>query len=57
MELPDKKERGRPDRRFMDLGREDMQVFGVTEEDDAGDRRTWKQMIRWDRAAKSTRPP
>ena len=33
MELPGKRKRGRPKRRFVDVVREDMQVAGVTEED------------------------
>ena len=45
MELPGKKKSGRPKRRFIDIVREDMQVVGATEED-AEDRKTWKEMIR-----------
>ena len=42
-ELPGKKKRGRPRRRFMDAVREDMAVVGVTEMDD--DRTKWKWKI------------
>ncbi|XP_051788839.1 uncharacterized protein LOC127529415 [Erpetoichthys calabaricus] len=44
IELPGKRKRGRPKRRFMDVVREDMQVMGVTEQD-AEDRKVWKKMI------------
>ena len=45
LKLPGKRKRERPKRRFMDMVREDMQVVGATEED-AEDRKRWKQMIR-----------
>ena len=45
MELPGKRRKGRPKRRYMDAVREDMRAVGVTEED-AEDRGRWKQMIR-----------
>ncbi|KAJ8376011.1 hypothetical protein SKAU_G00065910 [Synaphobranchus kaupii] len=45
MELPGKRRRGRPKRRFMDTVKEDMQAVGVTE-DEAQDKNRWKQMIR-----------
>lgn len=45
MELPGKRKRGRPKRRFMDAVREDMQVVGTIEED-AEERIRWKRMIR-----------
>ena len=45
MELPGKRKRGRPKRRFMEMVREDMQVVGTTE-GDAEDRKRWKQMLR-----------
>ena len=45
MELPGKRRKGRPKRRYMDAVREDMRVVGVTEED-AEDRTRWKRMIR-----------
>ena len=32
-ELPDKRVRGRPERRFMDVVTEDMKLVGVREED------------------------
>uniref|UniRef100_A0A0E9T304 Uncharacterized protein n=1 Tax=Anguilla anguilla TaxID=7936 RepID=A0A0E9T304_ANGAN len=40
MELPGRRKRGRPKRRFMDMVREDLQVVG------AEDRKRWKRMIR-----------
>ena len=40
MELPGKRKRGRPNRRFMDM---DMQVVGGREED-AEDRKRWKSI-------------
>ena len=45
MELPGKRRKGRPKRRYMDAVKEDMRAVGVTEED-AEDRGRWKQMIR-----------
>ena len=45
MELPGKRKRGRPKRRFMDAVREDMAEIEVTEED-AEDRNKWKWEIR-----------
>ena len=45
MELPGRRPRGRPKRRFMDVVKEDMRVVGVRE-DEAEDRVRWKQMIR-----------
>ena len=45
LELPGKRPRGRPKRRFMDVVKEDMKVVGVREED-AKDRVRWRQMIR-----------
>ncbi|XP_051790978.1 uncharacterized protein LOC127529870 [Erpetoichthys calabaricus] len=45
IELPGKRKRGRPKRRFMDVVREDMQVMGVTEQN-TEDRKIWKKMIR-----------
>ncbi|MBN3293353.1 YSM6 protein, partial [Polypterus senegalus] len=44
IELSGKRKRGRSKRRFMDVVREDMQVMGVTEQDDE-DRKIWKKMI------------
>ena len=41
MELPGKRKRGRPRRRFMGAVREDMAVVEVTEED-AHDRTKWR---------------
>lgn len=40
LELPRRKQKGRPNRRFMDVV-EGMRVYGVTEED----RVRWRQMI------------
>ena len=45
MELPGKRKRGRPKRRFMDVVKEDMAEVEVTEED-AVDRRNWRKKIR-----------
>ena len=45
MDLPGRRRRGRPKRRFMDAVKEDMQVVGVTEED-AEDRARWRRVIR-----------
>ena len=44
-ELPCRRPRGRPKRRFMDVVKEDMKLVGVREED-TGDRLRWKQLIR-----------
>ena len=44
-ELPGRRSRGRPKRRFMDVVKEDMKVVGVREED-AEDRVRWRQLIR-----------
>ena len=45
MELPGKRKRGRPKRRFMDVVKEDMADVEVTEEDTV-DRRNWRKKIR-----------
>ena len=45
MELPGRRQRGRPKRRYMDVVNVDMQVVGVKEED-AEDRERWKGLIR-----------
>ena len=45
MELPGKRKRGRPKRRFMDVVKEDMAKVEVTEEDTV-DRRNWRKKIR-----------
>ena len=37
MELPGKRKRGRPKRRFMDVVKEDMAEVEVTEEDTTGE--------------------
>ena len=46
MELPGKRRRGRPKRRFLDAVKEDMQEVGV-KETDVEDRKMWRMMIRW----------
>ena len=45
MELPGKRKRGRPKRRFMDVVKEGMAEVEVTEEDRV-DRRNWRKKIR-----------
>ena len=45
MELPRKRKRGRPKRRFMDVVKEDMAEVEVTEEDTV-DRNNWRRKIR-----------
>ena len=45
MELPGKRKRGRPKRRFMDVVKEDMAEVEVTEEDTV-DRRNWRKKNR-----------
>ena len=45
MELPGRRKRGRPKRRFMDVVEEDMRVARVRRED-VFDRKFWKQRIR-----------
>ena len=45
MELPGKRRRGRPKRRFLDAVKEDMQEVGV-KETDVEDRKMWRMMIR-----------
>ena len=45
MELPGKRKRGRPKRRFMDVMKEDMADVEVTEEDRV-DRNNWRRKIR-----------
>ena len=44
-ELPGRRPRGRPKRRFIDVVKEDMKVVGVREED-TEDRVRWRQLIR-----------
>ena len=44
LELPGRRPRGRPKRRFMDVVKEDMKVVAVREEE-AEDRVRWRQMI------------
>ena len=46
MELPGKRKRGRPKRRFMDVVKEDMAEVEVKEED-ADDRSNWRLKIRF----------
>ena len=45
LELPGGRPRGRPERRFMDVVKEDMKVVSVKEET-AEDRARWRQLIR-----------
>ena len=45
MELPGKRKRGRPKRRFMDVVKEDMAEVEVTEEDIV-DTNNWRRKIR-----------
>ena len=45
LELPGRRRRGRPKRRFMDAVKEDMQVVGVRVEG-TENRLKWKTMIR-----------
>ena len=45
MELPGRRRRGRPKKTYIETVKEDMAVAGVTEED-ARDRKKWRQMIR-----------
>ena len=43
LEVPGKRRRGRPKRKFTDVVREDMRAIGVTEQD-ARDRVKWREM-------------
>ena len=45
MELPGKRKKGRPKRRFLDVVKEDMEEVG-TKETDIEDRKMWRMMIR-----------
>ncbi|KAK3564497.1 hypothetical protein QTP86_022776 [Hemibagrus guttatus] len=45
MELPGRRQRGRPKRRYMDVINEDMKLVGASVED-AEDRDRWREMIR-----------
>ena len=45
MELPGKRRRGRPKRRFLDVVKEDIKEFGVKKMD-IEDRKMWRMMIR-----------
>ena len=59
MELPGKRKRGRPKRRFMDVVKEDMAEVEVTEEDTV-DRNNWRRKIRcgdpwWEKAERRRR--
>ena len=45
MELPGKRRRGRPKRRFLDVVKEDMEEIGAKEMD-IEDRKMWRIMIR-----------
>ena len=46
MELPRKRKRGRPKRRFLDVVKEDMEEVGA-KETDIEDRKMWRMMIRY----------
>ncbi|KAK3517734.1 hypothetical protein QTP70_017145 [Hemibagrus guttatus] len=46
MELPGRRQRGRPKRRYMDVINEDMKLVGASVED-AEDRDRWREMIRY----------
>ena len=48
MELPGKRRRGRPKRRFLDVVKEDVEEFGA-KETDVEDRKVWRTMIRCSR--------
>ena len=45
MDLPGRRRRGRPKRRFMDAVKEDMQMMGAVEEE-VQDRAKWRRVIR-----------
>ena len=45
MELPGKRKKGRPKRRFLDVVKEDMEEVGA-KETDIEDRKMWRMMIR-----------
>ena len=45
MELPGKRKRGRPKRRFLDVVKEDLREVGA-KETDVEDRKMWRMMIR-----------
>ena len=45
MELPGKRRRGKPKRRFVDVVKEDMEEVGA-KETDVEDRKVWRMMIR-----------
>ena len=45
MDLPDRRRKGRPKRRFMDAVKEDMQMMGAVEEE-VQDRARWRRVIR-----------
>ena len=47
MELPGKRKRGRPKRRFLDVVKEDMGKVGA-KETDVEDRKAWRMMMRYD---------
>ena len=44
MELPGRRTRGRPQRRCMDVEKEDMKLVGMRKED-AEDKLRWRRMI------------
>ena len=46
MEIPGKRRRGRPKRRFLDVVKEDMGEVGA-KETDVEDRKMWRMMLRF----------
>ena len=55
MELPGRRPRGRPKRRFKDAVKENMQVVGVRVED-TKNRSKWKAVIRCQKEKKKKMP-
>ena len=45
MAIPGKRKRGRPERRWMDLVREDVKMVGAREGDEV-DRTLWRRLLR-----------
>ena len=52
MELPEKRRRGRPKRRFLDVVKEDMEEVAA-KETDVEDRKVWRMMIRYSHPSSS----
>ena len=55
MELPGKRKRGRPKRRFLDVVKEDIREVGA-KETDVEDRTVWRKIIRCDYPERRERP-